>query len=101
MSIEETVYNLKEKYQKHSYGIKVKGGHISDNPDDWIIQSDLILQRKDGKPINIDDYVILSNEDYNNRLEVAKLTAKIEVLNEIFEDNNDKCCITGCNIEME
>ena len=98
MSIEDTVYSLKEKYQKHSYGIKVKG-YISDNPDDWIIQSDLILQRKDGKPINIDDYVILSNKDYNNRLEAARLNAKLELLNEIFEDNPDKCCISGCNIK--
>ena len=99
MSIEDTVYSLKEKYQKHSYGIKVKG-YISDNPDDWIIQSDLILQRKDGKPINIDDYVILSNKDYNNRLEAARLNAKLELLNEIFEDNPDKCCITGCHIDI-
>ena len=64
------------------------------------LQSDLILQRKDGNPINIDDYVILSNKDYYNRLEAARLNAKLELLNEIFEDNPDKCCITGCNIDM-
>ena len=100
MSIEDTIYKLKEKYQKHSYGIKVKSDN-QDNFDDWIIQSDLILQRKDGKPINIDDYVILSDEDYNNRIKNARLDAKLELLNEIFEDNFNNCCITGCNINME
>ena len=99
MSIEKTVYKLKEKYQKHGYGIKVKRD-IPDNLDDWIIQSDLILLRKDGKPINIDDYVILSNEDYNQRLESARHGAKIELLNEIFEDNPNECCISGCNIQI-
>ena len=102
MSIEDTVYSLKEKYQKHSYGIK----HRIDVPEtmeEYLLknplQSDLILQRKDGNPINIDDYVILSNKDYNKRLEATRLTAKIELLNEIFEDNPDKCCISGCNIK--
>ena len=103
MSIEDTVYSLKEKYQKQSYGIKHKID-VSETVEEYLlknpIQSDLILQRKDGKPINIDDYVILSDKDYNNRLEVARLNAKIELLNEIFEDNTDKCCITGCNIDM-
>ena len=100
MSIEDTVYSLKEKYQKHSYGIKVKG-YISDNPDDWIIQSDLILQRKDGKPINIDDYVILSNKDYNNRLEAARLNAKLELLkpNEVCTESY--ICVGGYSKKEE
>lgn len=99
MSIEETVYELKNKYLKPSYGVKKKIKNV--NPEDVIIQSDLILQRKDGKAINTDDYVILSKEDYIARLQASEYRGKIDLLNEIFEDNPDDTCITGCNIEMK
>lgn len=100
MSIEESVYKLKTKYLEPSYGIK-KRLNIPENIEDFITQSDLILERKDGKPIDIDDYVIISNKEYIARLKAAKYQGKLELLNEIFDDNPDQTCITGCNIEME
>ncbi|MBQ2653283.1 MAG: hypothetical protein IJF83_06995 [Methanobrevibacter sp.] len=100
MSIEESVYKLKTKYLEPSYGRKMRLD-IPESIEDFITQSDLILERKDGKPINIDDYVILSKEDYIARLKSSEYHGKLELLNEIFEDNLDNTCITGCNIEME
>lgn len=99
MSIEETVYKLKQECMEDSYGCK-KELKTPYDIEDYIIQSDLILERKDGKPINIDDYVILSNEDYKTRIESAKLTGKLELLNKIFEDNPQHTCISGCNINI-
>lgn len=98
MTIEESVYKLMEKYRQPSYGIK-KRLNIPENIEDFITQYDLILERKDGKPIDIDDYVIISNEDYIARLKAAKYQGKLELLNEIMEDNPDNCCISGCNIK--
>ena len=100
MSIEETVYKLKEKYLQQSYGQKIKMNNNIAIED--ILPRDLILLRKDNKEeLNIDDWTVMRNEDYYKRLEAVRYDAKIELLNEIFEDNPDNCCITGCNINME
>lgn len=99
MSIEETVYKLKNKYQERSYGVK-SYLNIEKDPEDILLQSDLTLLRKDTmEELNMDDWVVLSKEDYINRIKNAKYTGKLELLNEILEDNPDKCCITGCNIK--
>ena len=99
MSIEDTVYKLRQKYLEPSYGVKSR---IDVNPDDELplIQNDLILLRKDnGEELDMDEWVVKTKEDYIKRLKSERQSAKIDLLNEILEDNPDKCCITGCNIK--
>ena len=101
MSIEESVYKLKTKYLEPSYGIKMSRPYKDYDPEDIVRSSDLTVVHKEGKTINPDDYVIISKEEYIARLEAAKYQGKLELLNEIFDDNPDQTCITGCNIKME
>lgn len=94
MSIEETVFKLKDKYLKQSCDKKY--GSERCNPKYIIIQSDLTIQRKDGKPINRDDFIIKYKKDYVASLKAAEYKGKMELLNEIFEDNPEYT-----SIEME
>ena len=99
MSIEDTVYKLRKKYLEPSYGVKSR---IDVDPDDELplIQNDLIILRKDTmEELDMDDWVVKTKENYIKRLKSERQSAKIELLNEILEDNPDKCCITGCNIK--
>ena len=99
MSIEESVYKLMQKYREPSYGIKKPRPYKDYDPEDIVISSDLTVVHKEGKPINPDDWVIHSKENYMKTITAVKYQAKLELLNEIMEDNPDNCCISGCNIK--
>ena len=89
MSIENTVYKLRQKYLEPSYGVKSR---IADELP--LIQNDLILLKKDNmEELDMDEWVVKTKEDYIKRLKSERQSAKIELLNEILEDNPNKCCI--------
>lgn len=97
MTIEDTVYKLKEKYLKQTYGVKINSKY--DDIEDVIIKSDLIINHKDGRQLNQDDWVVFEKDDYIKRINAERYIGKLELLNEIFEANPDACCISGCKTE--